>query len=157
MNLLLSAKKRDLNLFRECVNEYMQAIWISGFRSSHPEVFLRKAVLKICSKCTKEHPCQSVISIKLLCNFIEIKLWHRCSPVNFLHIFRIPFPRNTSGWLLLRIDTRENTILTTRYLQSRKQVVASKTLVIEISKHCKKYCLGTSSNRSSNFPNIFDS
>ena len=34
-------------------------------RSSHLEVFLRKGVLKICSKFTGEHPCQSVISIKI--------------------------------------------------------------------------------------------
>ena len=38
---------------------------------------------------------------KLLCNFIKIKLRHGCSPVNLLHIFRTPFPKNTSGWLLL--------------------------------------------------------
>ena len=30
-------------------------------------------------------------------NFIEIALRHGCSPVNFLHTFRTPFPRNTSG------------------------------------------------------------
>ena len=34
-------------------------------RSSHLEAFLGKGVLKICSKFTGEHPCQSVISIKL--------------------------------------------------------------------------------------------
>ena len=34
-------------------------------RNSHPEVFLRKGVLKICSIFTGEHPCWSVISIKL--------------------------------------------------------------------------------------------
>ena len=33
-------------------------------RSSHPEVFLRKGVLKICSKFTEEHPCRSMISKK---------------------------------------------------------------------------------------------
>ena len=33
--------------------------------------------------------------------FIEITLWHGCSPVNFLHIFRTPFLKNTSRWLLL--------------------------------------------------------
>ena len=27
-----------------------------------------------------------------------------CSPVNLLHIFRTPFPRNTSEWLLLNIE-----------------------------------------------------
>ena len=35
-------------------------------RNSHPEVFLRKGVLKICSEFTGKHPCRSVISIKLL-------------------------------------------------------------------------------------------
>ena len=42
------------------------------YRSSHPEVFLGKGVLKICSKFTGEHPCWSEISIKLL--KISIKL-----------------------------------------------------------------------------------
>ena len=73
--------------------------YLSG--SSHPEVFIGKGVLKICSKFTGQHPWRSVISIKLLCNFIEIKLCHGCSPVNLQHIFRTPFPKNTSGGLLL--------------------------------------------------------
>ena len=42
-----------------------------------------------------------MISINLQSNFIEIALWHGCSPANLLHIFRTYFPRNTSGWLLL--------------------------------------------------------
>ena len=42
------------------------------FRSSYPEVYLEKGVLKICSKFTREHPCRSAISIKLLCNFIYL-------------------------------------------------------------------------------------
>ena len=33
--------------------------------------------------------------------FIEITLRHGCSHVNLLHIFRKPYPRNTSGGLLL--------------------------------------------------------
>ena len=73
------------------------------YRSSHPEVFLEKVVLKICSKFTGEHPCRSVISIKLLCNFVEITVRHECSPVNLLYIFRTPFLQNTSGWLLLHL------------------------------------------------------
>ena len=51
-------------------------------------MFLGDDILKICSKFIDEHPCQSVISIKLLCNFIEITLRHGCSPVNLLHILR---------------------------------------------------------------------
>ena len=73
----------------------------SIFRSSHSELFLRKGVLKLCSKFIGEHPCWSVISINLQSNFIEIALQHGCSPVNMLHIFITPFPRNTSEWLLL--------------------------------------------------------
>ena len=68
---------------------------------SHPEVLLENGVLKICSKFTGEHPCRSAISIKLLCKFTEIALWHECSPVNLLHIFRTSFAKNTSGRLLL--------------------------------------------------------
>ena len=37
------------------------------YRSSRPEVFLRKVLLKIYSKFIGEHPCRSMISIKLLC------------------------------------------------------------------------------------------
>ena len=68
-------------------------------RSSHPGMFLEKVIVKICSIFTGEHPCRSVISGKLLCNFIEITLWHGCSPVNLLYIFRTAFTKNTSGRL----------------------------------------------------------
>ena len=33
--------------------------------------------------------------------FIEITIRHGCSPVNLLHIFRTPFPENTSGVMQL--------------------------------------------------------
>ena len=71
-------------------------------RSSRPEMLLEKGVMKICSKVTGDHPCRSAISIKLQSNFIEIALWHGCSPVNLMHIFRTPFPNNTSGRLPLK-------------------------------------------------------
>ena len=64
-------------------------------------MFLRKSVLKICSKFTVGHPCRSVISIEWQSNFTEIELRHGCSPVNLLHMFRTSFPRNSSGGLLL--------------------------------------------------------
>ena len=46
----------------------------SNFRSSHPDVFLVKGVLKICSKFTSEHPCRSAISIKLQSN-LNFPVW----------------------------------------------------------------------------------
>ena len=39
-------------------------------------------------------------------NFIETTLQHGYSSVNLLHIFKTPFPRNTSGELLLGIVTK---------------------------------------------------
>ena len=40
------------------------------------------------------------------CNFIEIALRQGCSPVNLLHIFRMPFPKNFSEGLLPLIKTK---------------------------------------------------
>ena len=34
---------------------------------------------------------------------LNTTLLHGSSPVNLLHIFRTPFLRNTSGWLLLKM------------------------------------------------------
>ena len=65
-------------------------------------MFLEKGFLKICSKFTGEHPCWSVISIKLQSNFIEIALPHRCFPINLLHNIRTPIKKNTFEKLLLR-------------------------------------------------------
>ena len=89
------------------------------FRSSRPDVFLGKGVLKTCNKITGEHPCHSVISIKMLCNFIKIALRH-----NLQHIFGTPFPKNSPGWLLLSIkkDTEKRS-----YWQK---------LLIEKSRYC---------------------
>ena len=58
---------------------------------------IMKYTFHICSKFTGEESCRSVISIKLLCNFIEIAIRHGCPPVNLLHIFRTWFPNYTSG------------------------------------------------------------
>ena len=76
--------------------------------------FNKVAVLKIYSKFTGEHPSRSVILIRLLCNIIEITLRHECSRVNLLHIFRTPFPKNTSGGLLLFIYSTHSILFKSR-------------------------------------------
>ena len=55
------------------------------FRSNHPEGFLRKYVLKICSKFIGEHPCQSVISTKLLYYVLDL----HCEKIQIIWQFRI--------------------------------------------------------------------
>ena len=64
-------------------------------------LIIGNSVLKIYSKFTEEHPCQSAISIKLLCSFIEIAFRRGFSSVYLLYIFRTPFLKNTSGRLFL--------------------------------------------------------
>ena len=39
------------------------------------------------------------------CDFIKVALLHGCSPVNLLHIFRTPFPKNNSKELLLKVKS----------------------------------------------------
>ena len=39
--------------------------------------------------------------VALQSSFVEITLWHGCSPVNLVHIFRTPFYKNTYEGLLL--------------------------------------------------------
>ena len=71
-------------------------------RSSHPEVFLGKGA-NMQQNMQQMYGKAPMPKCDLqLCNFIEITLWHEYSPVNLQYIFRIPFPKNTSGWLLLK-------------------------------------------------------
>ena len=80
MGLIICSK-----LVRVHMSQYIDQteLYMIGYftqdRSSRPEVFLGKGVLKICSKFTEEHPCRSAISMKM----------------------QSSFPKNTSGWLLL--------------------------------------------------------
>ena len=95
--------------FRLC---YLSVLFFYIFRShfiyevisicSPSQVFQLKGVLRICSKFTGEHPCRSAISVGLLCSFIQIALWNRCSPVNLLRIFRTSSFKNTYQGLLLK-------------------------------------------------------
>ena len=62
------------------------------FRSNPQQAFLEK---RCCENIQQIY--RNVISIELLCNFIEILLRHGCSPVNFLHILQKPFLRIISG------------------------------------------------------------
>ena len=96
-------------------DKYFSMYWydLSKAQKQPSRGVLSKRCSENCSKFTGEHPCQSVISIKLLCNFIEITLRHGCSLVNLLHIFRTLFSRNTSGWLLLKAFSAQHCLVST--------------------------------------------
>ena len=50
-----------------CSKDFVVTV-CNSFTISHPELFLEKVFLKICSKFTGEHPCRSAILIKLQSN-----------------------------------------------------------------------------------------
>ena len=77
----------------------MTVVHFITIKDSPPKVFLRKGVLKLCSKFAGEHSYRSAISINLLCNFGN----NGCSPVNLLHIFITRFSKKTPGRLLLSL------------------------------------------------------
>ena len=74
------------------------------YRSSRPEVFYKKGVLKNFTKFAGKHLCQSLTPATLL----KKRLWHRCFSVNFVKFLRTPFYIEHLWWLLLKI---KNTIL----------------------------------------------
>ena len=75
-------------------NSQYQFRTLMNNRSIHPDVFLGKGVLNICSKFTAP-------MLKREFNKVAFALQHGCCLVNLLHIFRTPFPKNTSGRLHL--------------------------------------------------------
>ena len=64
-------------------------------RTSRPEVFCKKGVLRNFVKFTGKHLCQSFFFNKVAglrpATLLKKKLWHRCFLVNFVRFLRAPF------------------------------------------------------------------
>ena len=74
-------------------------------RSSRPEVFCKKGVLRNFAKFTGKHLCQNLFFNKVAglrpVTLLKKRLWHRCFPVNFVKFLRTPFFIEHLWWLLL--------------------------------------------------------
>ena len=70
------------------------------FRSSLPEVFYKKGVLKKLAKFTGKHLSQGLLFNKVaglrLATLLKMRLWDMCFPVNFANFLRTLFLKNTS-------------------------------------------------------------
>ena len=62
-----------------------------SFRSSLPEVFCKRGVLRNFKKLTGKHLHQSLFFNKVEKALLKKRLWHRCFPVNFVKFPRTPF------------------------------------------------------------------
>ena len=73
---------------------------------SLPKEFLGEGVLKCMQQIYRTTPKLKCDFNKAPCNFIEISLHHRCSPVNVLHIFQNKFflriPLDGCDWYYMR-------------------------------------------------------
>ena len=65
------------------------------FRSSRPEVFSKKDVLRNFTKFTGKHLCQSLFFKEVAglrpATLLKKRPWHRCFPVKFVKFLRTPF------------------------------------------------------------------
>ena len=124
-------KKSMLTATQKCQKLKRKYLPITNkcLRSNSSEVLLGKDVLKMSSKFRGEDPCRSAIPINLQGNFIEIALRHVCFPINLLHIFRTPLPKNTSGWLLLITNPEFNT-LTEKLMEYQNNQIQQVKLIL---------------------------
>ena len=78
------------------------------YRSSRPEVFYKKSVLRSSAKFTEKHLCQSLFFNKVAglrpATLLKKRPWHRCFPVNLAKFLRTPFFTEHFRWLLLALN-----------------------------------------------------
>ena len=96
-------------------------------RSSRPEVFYKKPVLKSLAKFTGKHLCQSLFFNNVAdlrsATLLKKRLWHRCFPVNFAIFLRRPILQSTSGRVLLEAtDNRCNVVSNSKWVQANQNL-----------------------------------
>ena len=77
------------------------------YRSSRPELFCRKGVLRNFAKFTGENLYQIFFFNKVVvlrpATLLEKRFWHMCFPVNFTKLLRTPLFTEHLRWLILYI------------------------------------------------------
>ena len=83
-------------------------------RSSRPEVFCAKGILKNFARFTEKHLCQSLFFNKVAdlraATLLKKRPWHRCFPVDFPKFLRTSFLQSTSSgcfWSLFLITPKK--------------------------------------------------
>ena len=97
-----------INIIESFFNKNTSLYWKvssrASSRSSRPDVFCEKDVLRNFAKFTRKHLCQSLFFNKVAgmpATLLKKRLLHRCFPVNFAKFLRTPFLKEHLRWLLL--------------------------------------------------------
>ena len=89
-------------------------------RSSCPNVFSEKGVLKNFAKLTGRHLCWSLFLTNVAgfwpVTLLKKKLQHRCLPVNFANFLRTPFFKEHLRWLLFVLEIKCQACISTAVL-----------------------------------------
>ena len=82
--------------------EYPETFLRNHCKSSRPEVFCKKGVLRNLAKFTEKHLCQSLFfSCSRTVTLLKKRPWHRRFPVNFAKFLRTHFIIEHVWWLFL--------------------------------------------------------
>ena len=100
---IINAKFLRTLILKNICERLLVKISISVTRSSRPEVFCKKGVLRNLTKFTEKHLCQSLLYNKVA----GMRLWHRCFLVNFVKFLRSSFFTEHLLSLPLQIYRRE--------------------------------------------------
>ena len=100
---IINAKFLRTLILKNICERLLVKISISVTRSSRPEVFCKKGVLRNLAKFTAKHLCQSLLYNKVA----GMRLWHRCFLVNFVKFLRSSFFIERLLSLPLQIYRRE--------------------------------------------------
>ena len=91
MNSTNPVSSLGLSYHHHCFQYFLEIT----FKSSRPEVFCKKGVLRNFTKSTGKHLCQSLFFNKVAglkpATLLKKRLWHRFFPVNFTKFLRTPF------------------------------------------------------------------
>ena len=96
------------------------------FRSSRPELFCKKGVLRNFATFTRKRLCQSLFLNKVAgmrpATLLKERLWHRCFPVNFTKFLKTLFLQNTCGGCFWHFTVNPHSVVLELLARNRSNI-----------------------------------